>query len=51
MKSVKEEDLNAPKKAKGRKIDAAKYDELIAQHIKDSIKSHRYPYSAVPYPN
>ncbi len=51
MKPVKEEDLSVPKKVKGRKIDAAKYDQLIAEHIRDSIKSHRYPYDAVPYPN
>ncbi|WP_342083546.1 GLPGLI family protein [Dyadobacter sp. OTU695] len=49
MKPVAEEDISLPKKMKGRKIDNKQYQELIAGHIRDSIKAHRNPFWAMPY--
>jgi GLPGLI family protein len=49
MKPVAEEDISLPKKMKGRKIDNKQYQELIASHIRDSIKAHRNPFWAMPY--
>lgn len=42
-------ELALPKKLKGKKIKDADYDKLIANHIKDSIKSYRNPYWAIKY--
>jgi GLPGLI family protein len=49
MQPVAEEDISLPKKMKGRKIDNKQYQELIAAHIRDSIKAHRNPFWAMPY--
>ncbi|SEJ15262.1 GLPGLI family protein [Dyadobacter sp. SG02] len=49
LKPVAEEDISLPKKLKGRKIDNKQYQELIASHIRDSIKAHRNPFWAMPY--
>lgn len=48
FKKVEAKDLALPK-LKGKKIKDADYDNLIAKHIKDSIKSYRNPYWAIKY--
>lgn len=48
LKPVKEE-LEVPKKLKGKRINHQQYIDLISNHIKDSIKAHRNPYWAMPY--
>ena len=48
LKKVETKDLTLPK-LKGKKIKDADYDNLIAKHIKDSIKSYRNPYWAIKY--
>lgn len=49
MKPVAGEDINLPKKVKGRKIDEKQYKQLITAHIQDSIKARRAPFWAMPY--
>lgn len=49
MKPVAAEDINLPKKVKGRKINDKQYKELVASHIRDSIKAHRNPFWSMPY--
>ncbi|NIJ53025.1 GLPGLI family protein [Dyadobacter arcticus] len=49
MRPVTEEEISIPKKIKGKKIATQKYEELMSTHIRDSIKSHRNPYWAMPY--
>ncbi|WP_159473649.1 GLPGLI family protein [Dyadobacter sp. 3J3] len=48
MKAITE-DLNVPKKVKGKKINGTQYNTLVSTHIKDSIKSHRNPFWSMPY--
>jgi GLPGLI family protein len=48
MKPVGEE-INLPKKMKGKKLTYKGYRELLHTHIMDSIKSHRNPYWSIPY--
>ena len=48
MKPVGEE-INLPKKMKGKKITARDYDTLLWTHIRDSMVAHRNPYSSMPY--
>lgn len=48
MKTITE-DLTVPKKVKGKKLNEAQYNTLIATHIKDSIKEHRNPFWTIPY--
>lgn len=38
-----------PKKQRGRRINAAEYDRIISQHIKDNVKAHRNPYWTLRY--
>jgi GLPGLI family protein len=49
MRPVTAEEIAVPKKLKGKKINTAKYLELMSIHIRDSIKAHRNPYYAIPY--
>lgn len=49
MKPVAAEDINVPKKLKGRKIDDKQYATLVSDHIKDSVKARRAPFWAMPY--
>lgn len=48
MKAITE-DINLPKKLKGKKITEPQYNTLVSVHIKDSIKAHRNPFWAMPY--
>lgn len=48
FRKVEPKELAMPK-LKGKKIKDADYDNLIAKHIKDSIKSYRNPYWAIKY--
>lgn len=48
MKAVTE-DLNIPKKLKGKKVTEAQYNTLVSTHIKDSVKAHRNPYWSMSY--
>lgn len=48
FKKLENKELALPK-LKGKKIKDADYDNLIAKHIKDSIKSYRNPYWAIRY--
>jgi GLPGLI family protein len=43
------EDMNVPKKIKGKKITNNEYDQLIWTHIRDSQKAQRNPYWTMPY--
>lgn len=43
-----DKEISLPK-LRGKKIKDADYDQLIAKHIKDSIKSYRNPYWAIKY--
>jgi len=43
------EEINLPKKMKGRKLTDKAYRDLINTHIKDSMKAHRNPYWSMPY--
>ncbi len=43
-----EKELKLPK-SKGKKIKDTDHDKLVAEHIKDSIKSYRNPYWALRY--
>lgn len=49
MKPVAAEDINLPKKVKGRKINNKQYQEMVAVHIRDSIKARRNPFWSMPY--
>ncbi len=44
-----DEQLQLPKKLKGKKIDQEKYDKMIAEFVSNSIKSHRNPYYFIRY--
>lgn len=48
MKTVGEE-VNLPKKIKGKKLTNKAYDDLLWTHIRDSMVAHRNPYWAMPY--
>lgn len=48
LKKVGEE-INLPKKMKGKKITNAEYRSLLSNHISDSMKSRRNPYWSMPY--
>jgi GLPGLI family protein len=48
MKAVGE-DINMPKKIKGKKITSKEYDTLLWTHIRDSMVAHRNPYWSMPY--
>lgn len=48
MKTITE-DINVPKKIKGKKLNEAQYKTLVGTHIKDSIKAHRNPFWSLPY--
>ena len=48
LKKVGEE-INLPKKMKGKKLDGLAYNKLLWTHISDSMKSRRNPYWAIPY--
>jgi hypothetical protein len=43
------EEINLPKKMKGRKLTDKAYRDLLHNHISDSMKAHRNPYWAIPY--
>ncbi len=49
MKPVAAEDINVPKKLKGRKINDKQYATLVSDHIQDSVKARRAPFWAMPY--
>lgn len=49
MREVKDEEMALPKKMKGKKLDTLKYEQLVAEHIRDSMKAHRNPYWSMPY--
>lgn len=49
LRTVTAEELAMPKKQKGKKINTAKYSELLSNHIRDSIKAHRNPFWSIPY--
>jgi GLPGLI family protein len=48
MKAVTE-DMNIPKKLKGKKVTEPQYNTLVSTHIKDSMKAHRNPFWSMPY--
>ena len=48
MKAVTE-DMNIPKKLKGKKVTEPQYNTLVWTHIKDSMKAHRNPFWSMPY--
>ena len=48
MKPVGEE-INLPKKMKGKKLTSKEYDRLLWTHIRDSMVAHRNPYWSMPY--
>ena len=48
MKPVVEE-INLPKKIKGKKITSKEYDRILWTHIRDSMVAHRNPYWSMPY--
>lgn len=48
MKTITE-DINIPKKLKGKKITEPQYNTLVSTHIKDSMKAHRNPFWSMPY--
>ncbi|MCF8237356.1 MAG: GLPGLI family protein [Saprospiraceae bacterium] len=41
--------VNLPKKMKGKKIDLAKYQDLIETYLKDSVGAERNPYWSIRY--
>ncbi len=43
------EDINVPKKMKGRKINEQQYNTLVTNHVKDSFKARRAFFWAMPY--
>jgi GLPGLI family protein len=43
------EDINLPKKMKGKKITGKQYEDLIWTHIRDSQKAQRNPFWSMPY--
>jgi GLPGLI family protein len=43
------EEINLPKKIKGKKITSPEYDTLLWTHIRDSMVAHRNPYWSMPY--
>jgi GLPGLI family protein len=49
MRAVTEEEISIPKKIKGKRVTTQKYEEMMSTHIRDSIKSHRNPFWAIPY--
>ena len=49
MRAVTEDELAVPKKIKGKKLTAEKYDELVGAHMRDSMKQHRNPFWSLPY--
>jgi GLPGLI family protein len=48
MKAITE-DINIPKKLKGKKITEPQYNTLVSTHIRDSMKAHRNPFWSIPY--
>lgn len=48
MKPVGEE-VDLPKKIRGKKITAREYDQLLWTHFRDSMVAHRNPYWSMPY--
>lgn len=49
MKPVAAEDLNVPKKIKGRKINSQQYDNLVSAHMLDSVKRRMNPFWSMPF--
>ena len=43
------EEIELPRKIRGRKIDNAQYDQLLWEHIRDSMVSQRNPFWSMPY--
>jgi len=43
------EDIDVPKKIKGRRINEAQYNTLVSTHVKDSLKARRAFFWSMPY--
>lgn len=49
MKPVEKEAVELPKKMRGKKLDNVAYDNLLWNHMRDSMTAHRSPYWSMPY--